>query len=110
MAQSSAKIQGRQALAARAAVGNALHALPPYPVQVGLQLLRPTQGFHRGVAPGQLAVAQKAVHAAVAGLAEVHRGAVAAAFLAGHEVVAGSMRYLPRAELTNKLVDSMLKR
>lgn len=49
---------------------------------------------------GQRPVGEKAVHAAVAGLAQVHHLAVAAALFAGHEVVAARLLHGALAEAT----------
>ncbi len=56
-----------------------------------MQLVGGAQRFHRVVVPGKGSVGEEAVHAAVAGLAQVHGLAVAAAFFAGHEVVAAGV-------------------
>ncbi|GAB3634861.1 hypothetical protein GCM10027422_04510 [Hymenobacter arcticus] len=47
---------------------------------------------------GQRPVGKKAVHTAVAGLAQIHYFAVAAALFAGHEVVAAGELHGPLAE------------
>ena len=63
-----------------------------------MQFFRCAQGLYSMVLLGQRPVGQKAVDAAVAGLAEVHGFAVAAAFFAGHEVVAAGVLHGPLAE------------
>ncbi len=63
-----------------------------------MQLLGGAQGFHGGIAPGQVAVAQEAMDAAVAGLTQIHGLDVAAAFFAGHEVVAARVLHGARAK------------
>jgi hypothetical protein len=56
-----------------------------------LQFFGRAQGRYGVVLLGQRAVGKEAVDAAVAGLAQVHSFAVAAALFAGHEVVAAGV-------------------
>jgi hypothetical protein len=81
-----------------APVADALHALLANPAQVGLELFGGAEGFYGSVAAGQVAVAEKPVHAAVARLAQVDHRTVFAAFFAGHQVVARSGLHGPLAE------------
>ena len=68
-----------------------------------MQGLGGAQGFHGGVAVGQLAVGEEAMDATVAGLAEVYGIAVAAAFLAGHQVVAAGALHLALAKAAARI-------
>jgi hypothetical protein len=63
-----------------------------------LQLFGGPQGFYGVVLLGQRAVGKKAVDAAVARLAQIDGLAVAAAFFAGHKVVAAGVLHGPLAE------------
>ena len=63
-----------------------------------MQLLGGAEGLYGVVVLGQVLVGQKPVDAAVAGLAQVHYFAVAAAFLAGHQVVAAGVLHGARAQ------------
>jgi hypothetical protein len=63
-----------------------------------LQLFGGAQCFYGVVLPGERAVGEEAVHAAVAGLAQIYGVAVAAAFFAGHEVVAAGLLHGALAE------------
>jgi len=68
-----------------------------------LQFFGGAQRLHRVVLAGQGAVGEEAVHAAVAGLAQVHGFAVAAALFAGHEVVAAGVLHRPLAEAATEV-------
>jgi hypothetical protein len=87
-------------LAAGAAIANFLHLVFPNPTQVALQLFGSAQRFYGVVLLGEGAVGEETVHAAVAGLAQVHGIAVAAALFAGHQVVAAGLLHGALAEAT----------
>ena len=68
-------------------------------MQVFLQLGGGAQCVEGVVTAGQGFVVEQQVDATVAGLAKLGRRAVAATFLAGHQMVARSMLHQPAAQL-----------
>ena len=63
-----------------------------------MQLGGGTQRFHSVIVLGQHPVAEKAVHTAVTGLAQVYHLTMAATFFAGYKVVAARVLHGARAE------------
>jgi hypothetical protein len=89
------------------AITNFLYPAFTNPTEVALQLFGGAQGGYGMVALGQGAVGQEAVHAAVAGLAQVHGFAVAATFFAGHQVVAAGVLHGALAEAAARVGGSL---